>query len=187
MDETIKNLERTPALTYDERIIMGTGSYSYANKINLVGARQGINKVIIGKYCSIGPDVWAVMDNHHVEWVTTFPFWSFPEKCPDAPCHITWKGDIVIGNDVWVGFRSILINGVNIGHGAVVAAGSVVTQDVPPYAIVGGNPAKLIKMRHKPKVIKKLLQIKWWDWPDEKVAKYAKVLCSNPEHILDEL
>jgi virginiamycin A acetyltransferase len=63
----------------------------------------------------------------------------------------------------------------------------VVTQDVPPYAIVGGNPAKLIKMRHKPKVVKKLLQIKWWDWPDEKIAENVKALCSNPEHILDEL
>jgi carbonic anhydrase/acetyltransferase-like protein (isoleucine patch superfamily) len=89
------------------------------------------------------------------------------------------RGDILIGSDVWVTFGSYVLSGVTIGDGAVVATGSVVTKDVPPYAIVGGNPAKLIRLRHSEEQIAELLEIRWWDWPEEEIRKAVPYLASE--------
>jgi hypothetical protein len=92
--------------------------------------------------------------------------------------HPSGKGDIIIGNDVWIGAKSTIMSGVKIGHGAIVAAGAVVTKDVQPYSVVGGNPAKHIKFRFDEKQIEKLLEISWWDWEESKIKEEAMLLWS---------
>ena len=93
--------------------------------------------------------------------------------------HPTCNGDIIIENDVWVGARSTIMSGVKISNGAVVAAGSVVTKDVPPYTIVGGNPARIIKYRFDESQIEKLLKISWWDWDEDKIRENAELMWSS--------
>ena len=92
--------------------------------------------------------------------------------------HPSCKGDIIIGNDVWIGAKSTIMSGVKIGHGAIVAAGAVVTKDVQPYSVVGGNPAKHIKFRFDERQIEKLLEINWWDWEESKIKEEGMLLWS---------
>jgi acetyltransferase-like isoleucine patch superfamily enzyme len=140
-------------------------------------------KLIIGDYSSIAEEVTILLGgNHRMDWVTTYPFPAFPEKWPNAAKikgHPSSKGDVIIGNDVWIGFGCTILSGVKIGDGAVVAARSVVTKDVPPYAIVGGVPAKVIKYRFNEDIIEKLLKLKWWNWKEDKIKKNMKLLCSD--------
>ena len=109
------------------------------------------DKLIIGKFCSIASGTTFIMGpaNHRISSVTTYPFHVFgglwQERTPDHMAQLPFKGDLVIGNDVWIGRESVIMPGVKIGDGAIVAAYSVVNKDVPPYAVVGGNPARLIK------------------------------------------
>lgn len=113
--------------------------------------------------------------NHALDSLSTYPFplffeeWNLEkEKVTDA-----WdnRGDIVIGNDVWIGYEAVILSGVTIGDGAIIGTRAVVTKDVPPYTIVGGVPAKPIRKRFDEKVIEELLKIKWWDWTEEKIAR----------------
>lgn len=132
----------------------------------------------IGAFCSIAADVGIFLGgNHHPEWVTTFPFGAlWPEhQHPDQPFS---RGDVVIGNDVWIGREAVIMSGVTIGDGAVIAARALVSRNVEPYMIVGGNPARPIRPRFDPETIDKLLQIRWWDWPDERLRKAAPLLQS---------
>ncbi|TJV70721.1 MAG: CatB-related O-acetyltransferase [Mesorhizobium sp.] len=118
--------------------------------------------VTIGSYCSIAAGVLFIAAGEHpMSLVSTYPF-------AGADRDLT-KGPITVGNDVWIGSRAIVLSGVTIGHGAIVGAGSVVTKDVPPYAVVAGNPARLIRHRFEPEVIADLLAIRWWDWSDDKI------------------
>lgn len=120
--------------------------------------------------------------DHRTDWVTTYPFNAKTANFPNGTQvtgHPTGRGDIVIGNDVWIAGDVTIICGVTIGDGAVVAAGSHVVRDVEPYSLVGGNPAKHIKYRFDSETIAKLLQIKWWDWPDAKVNQFVSQLCSS--------
>jgi acetyltransferase-like isoleucine patch superfamily enzyme len=137
----------------------------------------------IGKYTSIAEDVTILLGgNHRTDWVTTYPFPALTDKWPEAAGikgHPQSKGDVVIGNDVWVGFGATILSGVRIGDGAVIAAKSVVTKDVEPYSIVGGTPAKLIKYRFPQEIIDKLIKLKWWEWDDAKVKKNIEILCSD--------
>jgi len=138
-------------------------------------------KVIIGNYCSIAKEVVILPGGvHPVDWVSTFPFrikfgltGAYEDGMPMT------KGDITIGSDVWVGTGSTILSGVNIGHGAVVAAGSVVTKDVAPYAIVGGVPAKEISKRFDSDTISKMLGIAWWDWEEDEIKEAIPLLSSN--------
>lgn len=141
------------------------GDYSYIS-----GPGSYVEDAIIGKYCSIARQVIIGVSGHNYEWATTSPI--ITSSCyqiirndikePQKPCPI-------IGNDVWIGMNSIIMRGVTIGDGAVIAAGSIVTKDVPPYAIVGGNPAKIIKYRFSEDQIAKLLSIKWWNWSVDEI------------------
>ena len=157
------------------------GEYSYGNPIVYFESEGNLR---IGKFCSIAFDSVKIFlgGNHRVDWTTTYPF----NKIADFPeaSHITGhpcsKGDVVIGNDVWIGMNATILSGVTIGDGAVVAAHAVVTKDVPPYAIVAGNPARVVKMRFSDDVIKYLLELKWWDWPIEKVRVYIPQLMNEP-------
>ncbi len=136
----------------------------------------------IGSFCSIAQEVLILLGgNHPSSWVSQFPFdleqGVFPNK--SEPKYKHSKGDIIIGNDVWLGRRSIILSGVSIGDGAVIAAGAVVTKDVPPYTIVGGNPARIIRKRFEEDTIKALLKISWWNWEDDRINRSLHLINSD--------
>jgi len=141
------------------------------------------DKLIIGKFCAIARDVKFIMNgsNHKLNCISTYPFSLFGngwERITPKIEDLPFKGDTVIGNDVWIGYDSLIIPGVNIGDGAIIAARSVVTNDVAPYTIVGGNPARAIKKRFSEETIKILLDIKWWDWNIEKITRNLEIITS---------
>lgn len=139
----------------------------------------------IGKYCSIARGVNIILGGeHNTKWATTYPFNTIFESKKHIKGHPVSKGPIIIGNDVWIGTEALILSGVKIGDGAVIAARSLVTKNVPPYSIVAGNPAKIIKYRFNEETIEKLLQLKWWNWPNEKVIENAEQLMSSKIDIL---
>jgi len=119
--------------------------------------------------------------NHLSEAITTYPFAIFGEDWSQAMDGKSYpiKGDTVVGNDVWIGYGATIMPGVTIGDGSIIATKSVVTKDVEPYSIVGGNPAKQIRKRFSEEQIKKLLDLKWWDWPVEKITANVQSLTGN--------
>ena len=135
------------------------------------------DKLKIGKFCSIACGTKFLFNsaNHALDSLSTYPFPLFFEEWNLEKEKVTeaWdnRGDIVIGNDVWIGYEAVILSGVTIGDGAIIGTRAVVTKDVPPYTIVGGVPAKPIRKRFDEKVIKELLKIKWWDWTEEKIAR----------------
>lgn len=134
------------------------------------------DKLIIGKFCAVAPGVKFIMNgaNHKLTGFSTYPFSIFGngwEKVMPKPGDLPFKGDTVVGNDVWIGFDSLIMPGIRIGDGAIVAARSVVTQDIPAYSIVGGNPAKLIRQRFSPEITSALLGIGWWNWDIAKITR----------------
>jgi acetyltransferase-like isoleucine patch superfamily enzyme len=137
-------------------------------------------RLTIGRFCSIAPGVTILLGGeHHAEWVTTYPF---PLVCSEAKIPSGYphtKGDVAIGSDVWIGRDALILSGVTIGHGAVIGARSVVTRDVEPYAIYGGNPARLVRHRFPPETVAALLRIAWWDWPIAMVKAALPSLCSS--------
>jgi chloramphenicol O-acetyltransferase type B len=164
-------------------IPMNVGKYTYGHDaITIFSWGEGV-KLIIGKFCSISGGCKIFLGgNHRTDWVTTYPFGHISThifNTFDGKGHPATKGDVVIGNDVWIGANVTIMSGVKIGDGAVIANNAHVVKNVEPYSIVGGNPAKLIKLRFEPHVIKRLLEIKWWDWNDAKINKHLKILCSG--------
>lgn len=140
------------------------------------------DKLTIGKFCAIASGVEFILNggNHLVDALSSYPFSIFGHGWEHAMEGRAFphKGDITIGNDVWLGYRSVIMAGVTIGDGAIVGAYSVVTKDVPPYTIVAGNPAKEIRRRFKDADIQRLLEIRWWDWPIEKITANVHLLTS---------
>lgn len=141
------------------------------------------DKLIIGKFCMIASDVKFIMNgaNHLTDALSTYPFAIFGkgwERAMDGKSYPN-KGDIKIGNDVWIGYNATIMAGVTIGDGAIIATNSTIVKDVEPYSIVGGNPAKEIKKRFDNSTIKKLLEIKWWNWDIEKITKNVQNLTDN--------
>ena len=174
--------------------IRSWGKYSYGwNNINIYYWANGnylkdgtaIEECFldVGNYCSFSGGILVVLGgNHHAEHITTFPFGNihqsiFPKHNGIGQPYT--KGGVKIGNDVWVATDVTIQSGVTIGDGAVIASNSVITKDVPPYAIVGGNPAKIIKYRFDEDVIKKLLDLKWWDMTEAHINELSPLLCSN--------
>ncbi len=133
------------------------------------------DRLIIGKFCSIACGAKFIFNcaNHTLRSLSTYTFPLFFEEwdLPKSEVVSAWdnKGDIVIGNDVWIGYDAVIMAGVRIGDGAIVGTRAVVTKNVEPYSIVGGVPAKEIRKRFAPEVIQKLMEIKWWNWPIEKI------------------
>jgi acetyltransferase-like isoleucine patch superfamily enzyme len=120
----------------------------------------------VGAYTSIGPEVSVLLGaEHDARSLTTYPFAAlWPEaRSLSVPCAS--KGDIIVGNDCWIGARAIILSGVTIGDGCIIGAGSVVTRDLPPYSVAAGNPCRVLRMRFEPKDIETLLRLRWWDWP----------------------
>ena len=147
-------------------------------------------KLIIGKFCSIACGTKFLFNcaNHTLKSLSTYTFPLFYEEWELEKSNITtaWdnKGDIVIGNDVWIGYEAVIMAGVHIGDGAIIAARAVVTKDVPPYTIVGGTPAKEIRKRFDAEVIQQLFMLKWWDWSADKIRKCLPYIAEGK---MDEL
>ena len=140
------------------------------------------DRLIIGKFCSIACGAKFLFNsaNHTMTSLTTYPFPLFFEEWGLEKKNVTeaWdnKGDIIIGNDVWIGYEAVILAGVTIGDGAIIGTRAVVTKDVPPYTIVGGVPAKPIRKRFDDEIIVQLLGLKWWDWSEEKIAQNIKTI-----------
>ncbi|AHI53628.1 acetyltransferase [Spiroplasma sabaudiense Ar-1343] len=139
------------------------------------------DKLIIGKFCQIGYKTKFIMKgaNHGLNRISTYPFSIMGSGWEQQESFISNKGDIIVGHDVWFGYNSTIMPGVKIGNGAVIGTNALVTKDVPDYAIVGGNPAKIIRFRYNKKTIKKLNQIAWWDWDIKKITENLELLASN--------
>ncbi len=141
------------------------------------------DKLIIGKFCSIAFGTKFIMcpANHRINSITTYPFnvfgglWS--ERTPEHFLQLPFKGDIVVGNDVWFGRECVIMPGIKIGDGAIIAAYSIVTKDVEPYSVVGGNPARFIKKRFNDELIQLLLRLKWWDFDSDSLVEVLPLLC----------
>lgn len=133
----------------------------------------------IGSYSSIAGNVQIYLGGHHrIDWVSSFPFPAFVEEAAQIPDYGGTRGDVVIGSDVWLCSNSIILSGVSIGHGAVVANGSVVSRDVAPYSVVAGNPARHVRWRFPEEQCQALLASDWWNWPESEVRAAAHLLCS---------
>jgi virginiamycin A acetyltransferase len=141
------------------------------------------DKLHIGKFCMIASGAEFIMNgaNHLVNAVSSYPFAIFGDDWAHAMEGKTYpqKGDIVIGNDVWIGYQATILSGVTVGHGAIIGSKSVVASDVPPYSIVAGNPARIIRKRFDEETIEKLLALAWWDWDLEKITTHVAHLTGN--------
>ena len=157
---------------------VGKHTYGKPRIMKFAGDRA---RVSIGRYCSIAQKVLVfVGGNHRIDWISTYPLRvmkHLPGRYEDG--HPATRGDVCIGNDVWLGYACTIMSGVRISDGAVVAAHALVVDDVPPYAIVGGNPARLIRSRFQPQQIEALLRIVWWEWDESQVIANAPLLSST--------
>ena len=159
------------------------GTY-FDRHVNIISWSDQYN-VRVGKYNSIGRDCnFFLHANHRPDWITTSSQLWGPVTPEIATMHMemghpSCKGNITVGNDVWIGAKSTIMSGIKIGHGAIVAAGALVTKDVEPYSVVGGNPAKHLKYRFTEEQIKDLLDIAWWDWEENKIKEEAMILWSK--------
>ena len=135
------------------------------------------DRLVIGKFCSIacGARFLFTSANHSLRSLSTYPFPLFFEEWGLDKADVTdaWdnRGDIVVGNDVWIGYEAVVLSGVTIGDGAIIGTRAVVTKDVPPYTIIGGVPARPIRKRFDDRTIAVLLRLRWWDWPRERIAR----------------
>lgn len=139
------------------------------------------DRLIIGKFCAIARGVKFIMNgaNHKTSGFSTYPFQIFGngwEKVMPQPGELPYKGDTVIGNDVWIGYDCLIMPGVHIGNGAIISSRSVVVADVPAYTVVGGNPAKVIKERFSPDAVLALDALAWWNWPIEKITQHLPAI-----------
>lgn len=177
----------------NKNIIVGDFSYySGSNFENCITHHYDFinDKLIIGKFCQIGANVEFVMNgaNHQMNTLSTYPFYIFNGWNQDSPSldDLPIKGDTVIGNDVWIGENVTILPGVNIGDGVIIGKHSVVTKDIPPYCIVGGNPAKFIKKRFDDEMIDLLLKLKWWDKPIKEINELIPLLNNKDFNYIKE-
>src|SRR6185437_13886393 len=166
-----------PRSRRDPLLQIGHRSYGIPRVLRYEGDTE---PVTIGAYCSIAADVEIfVGGNHRLDWVSTYPFrilLDLPGALNDG--HPASRGPVIVGNDVWIGRKATIMSGVTIGDGATVAAKAVVARDVRPYAVVVGNPAREIRRRFSDDIIERLLEVKWWDWPEPEIITAVPWLCS---------
>lgn len=155
---------------------IGQGTYG---KPDVISWRDGTG-LEIGSYCSISDSVTIMLGGEHrTDWVTTYPFSHLFPDAAKFKGHPHTRGDIVIGHDVWIGYGALILSGVHIGNGAVVAARSVVRSDVEPYSIVAGNPSRHVKFRFDESTVEALEKIAWWNWPLSKIKAAWPLLLSG--------
>ena len=151
------------------------------------------DRLVIGKFCSIACGAKFLFNsaNHTMASLSTYTFPLFFEEwgLEKEKVSEAWdnKGDIVIGNDVWIGYEAVILSGVPIGDGGIIGSRAVVTKDVPPYTIVGGVPAKTIRRRFNEETVRKLLELKWWDWPEESIGKNIAAIQSGRVQQLERM
>lgn len=181
----IKNTVRNP------NIIVGDYTY-YDDPLDAENFERNVlyhypfigDKLIIGKFCAIAKGAQFIMNgaNHKVSGISTYPFQIFGngwEKVMPGEGDLPYKGDTVIGNDVWIGYEALIMPGVHVGNGAIIASRSVVTSDVPPYTIVGGNPAKPVRARFAPEIVAQLESLAWWDKSPEWITQHLEQIVSG--------
>ncbi len=181
----IKNTVSNP------NIIIGDYTY-YDDPVDSEGFERNVlyhypfmgDKLIIGRFCALATDVRFIMNgaNHKFDGPSAYPFSIFGngwERVTPAIDDLPYKGDTVVGNDVWIGYESLIMPGVHIGDGAIIAARSVVVSDVEPYTIVGGNPARPIRRRFEQDIVDELLDIAWWDWSAELITANLEAIVSG--------
>lgn len=179
----IKNFVKSP------NIIIGDYTY-YDDPVSPEEFEQNVlynygeDRLIIGKFCAIATHVKFIMNgaNHKLDGISTYPFPIFGhgwETAMSDLMNLPSRGDTIIGNDVWIGYDSLIMPGVKIGDGVIIAARSVVVKDIPPYTIVGGNPAQPIKQRFTDAEIEILLSISWWNWDIEKITRNLDIIMNG--------
>jgi virginiamycin A acetyltransferase len=200
--DTLHPVAKHPRVVFLKAVVTApnieVGDYSYYDdpgdptafeRENVLYA-YGPEKLVIGRYCALATGVRFVMAgaNHPTSGVSTFPFAIFggvwAERTLDLVMAAPSRGDTIVGNDVWIGYNAMVMPGVRIGNGAVVAAGAVVSKDVPPYGVVAGNPARLVRTRFDDSDVARLLRAAWWDWPVELVTEHARtIMAGQPAEI----
>ena len=177
----LRVLARELNSSYLKQVQIGRHTYGCPSKTFYLPT--GREKVTIGNFCSVAEGVEFIFGDHALDTVSTYPLRHLLKKEPvnnDAVC----RGPITVGNDVWIGRRALIMANVQIGDGAVVAAGAVVTRDVPPYTVVGGVPARVIKTRFTGDQIEQLRSIAWWNWPDTKILQHLDLFYSDVESFI---
>jgi acetyltransferase-like isoleucine patch superfamily enzyme len=172
-------MEQETSLTLAERYPQyDIGRWSYGSPEILTWDEGAMLR--IGAFCSIANGVSIMLGGEHrPDWVTTYPFSVLWVHGRAFAGHPVSKGDVSIGNDVWIGREALILSGVRIGDGAVIGARAVVAGDVEPYAIVAGNPARVIRYRFSPSVISRLLGLCWWNWADDKIERLLPLMLSS--------
>lgn len=175
----LKNIIKSP------QIIVGDYTY-YDDPEDIYNFEKNVlylfefmgDKLIIGKFCQIATGVRFIMNgsNHAMDGVSTYPFKVFGDAWSDASMNVVSKGDTVIGNDVWIGNSATIMQGVTIGDGAIIGTNSLVSKDVEPYTIVGGNPARVIRKRFDDETIDFLTNLRWWDWDVTMITRHLKAI-----------
>lgn len=198
-EDSIENYFQTPfkGVTLDKQVTnpnISVGRYSYYSGYyhghgfedcaRYLVLDEGADRLISGSFCSIGSGAAFIVagnQGHRHEWISTFPFYWMPEvqAFRDAKNGYLPAGDTVIGNDVWIGSEAIIMPGVSVGNGAVIGARAVVTRDVEPYSIIGGNPAKVIRKRFRDREIALLHEMAWWDWSDDRLSFAMPIITSG--------
>jgi acetyltransferase-like isoleucine patch superfamily enzyme len=178
----INPVEKTKWMVGKSQVEVGAFTYG-ANLLSIMEWGEGAS-LRIGKFCSIANNIKIFLGgNHRVDWISTFPFGHInlgEFGGSDIIGHPSTNGDVIVGNDVWIGHGTTILSGIEIGNGAVLAANSNITKNVPPYSIVGGNPGKILKMRFNQSTIDDMNYIRWWDFPIEDIRDIASHLCSCP-------
>lgn len=178
MEYCINDIKNTFWKSYQNYNNLEIGNFSYGTP-RIMDYGEG-SRLTIGKFCSFAEDVTIFLGgNHRDDWCTTYPFNCIMERFFDIQGHPASNGDIVIGNDVWIGMHTTIMSGVTLGDGCVVAANACVTKDVSPYTVVGGVPAKKIRNRFSESIKERFLKIRWWDWSNELIYDAIPLLQSN--------
>ncbi|GAA3867074.1 CatB-related O-acetyltransferase [Saccharothrix violaceirubra] len=181
----LKPLVTAPTIEVGEYTYYDDPEYATEFETRNVLYGYGTEKLVIGRFCAIATGTRFVMAgaNHLTSGVSTFPFTIFggtwAERTLDLITGMETRGDTVVGNDVWFGNGAVIMPGVRIGDGAIVATGALVTSDVPPYTVVGGNPARPIKRRYPDEDVERLLRARWWSWPIELVTEHVRTIMAG--------